>query len=155
MFMEKNLVKTLLSLMIAALTACSSAPRKNKNAAEVAGASPDSRVDISYVLGQSFYQIHFESNADLALGRSLVDHETVKDTQLPPEKYAKYLQQVSDFVAAPHRTPAEATTCHSPFTVNVKVGKSEHTISSCRTSEEKDFSQMVQDSEFLLCSKKR
>ena len=151
-FRKLNLAWTFLVLASVSISGCSTA---GKNGDSSAGASSDtSRIDITYVLGQSHYQIHFESRNGVASGRSLVDHETVKDTQIASDKYAHYLRKITDFTAAPHRIPAQAATCRSPFLVTLGSSDGDHSVSGCRTAEEKDFSQLVQEGEFLLCSKK-
>jgi len=145
-------VGTLL-LAFFALCGCSTHPVARDATSDEVAHAEITQVEISYVLGHNQHRFTAQSAAQKAEVTTYLEKDIVQQANVDSAKYLSFVSKVVSFAQKPHRTPAQADECRSPFSVTVKIDGKTYTSDGCRFSDEGSLSRLVRDGEFLLYSK--
>jgi hypothetical protein len=128
----------------------------------------DSSVDINYVLGHAHRRFMAQGKDSSFKGQTFLDRKLLKENDIDQGHYSTFLGKATQFIATPHRLPAEQNkdaiasssaaptedSCRCPFTVTVRIGADTQSVHGCRAADDGALSHLVRDGEFLLFSRK-
>ena len=114
-------------------------------------------VEIEYVLGRSHYRLLFHSLKDSVEAKTIVDKQTIDQSEIDYQPYSEYLQKALVFVRQT-QTPttgetSEPSSCRTPFKVTIRMSEEIYSTRGCRTRDNGDLSKLVKQGEFLIYSK--